>query len=442
MNGVSDIAALTTGEQQPADVEARSAPATSPRPAPRLTIGLFVTSTRPASPSQARLQQSIFQGLAALAGETFDFVALSFDEEAEDDLPFPHVTIRTRGRWAGLGRRLMAGAAEAARAAWRFTGASGGRTLAALERWSTVEPAHFRQLRELNVRLLWNVNQHALETPTPFVRTIWEANHRIHSMYPEYAYARYGFDGVDGGMAASLARASYVVTGTETGKGQIVRMLGVHESKVRVIPFPAPRLPPSSPYPPPTERFILYPARFWPHKNHVVILEALALLRVQGRDLRCVFTGADGGTLRHVMDYAERLGVRDLVDWRGQVSDAELAALYATAWSLVYASAVGPDNLPPLEAMTLGCPVITADAPGAREQYGEAALFFPPTDEQALVARLTELGDDGLRAGLIRRGSALASARTGKAYAAQMLSLLGEFAKVARAWERCDSPVW
>ena len=440
---MSDVAVRTSDEQRPTVAATRPAPAPKRRAAATPTIGLFVTSTRPASPSQARLQQSIFQGLRALADDRFDFVVLSFDAKGADDLPFRHEQIRTRRRWADIGHGLAAGGAGGALALWRFLGATGGRTLRTLERWAVVEPAHFRQLRTLNVRLLWNVNQHALETPTPFVRTIWEANHRIHSMYPEYAYARYGFDGVDGGMADSLARASYVVTGTETGKNQLVRMLGVHESKVRVIPFPAPRLPPAAAsYSPATDRFILYPARFWPHKNHVVILEALALLRDQGRDLRSVFTGADGGMLRYVMDYAERLGVRDLVDWRGQVSDAELAALYSTAWALVYASAVGPDNLPPLEAMALGCPVIAADAPGAREQYGEAALFFPPTDEHALVARLTALGDDGVRAGLIRRGSALASARTGNAYAAAMLAILDEFAKVARAWERCDSVVW
>jgi len=420
------------------------APARSP-PAEPITIGVFVTSTAPTSPSQARLQRSIFEGLRELADRRFEFVVLSFDARPAADLPWRHVTIRTRGRWAGAGRRLAAGAAHLARSTWRLMGATGGRTLAALERAARVEPAHFQQLRELNVRLLWNVNQHALETPTPFIRTIWEANHRIHSMYPEYSHARYGFEGVDAGMAASLARASYVVTGTEVGKDQIVRMLGVHEGKVRVIPFPAPDLSgmAAGGAPPPLGRFILYPSRFWPHKNHVVIVEALALLRARGVDLPCVFTGADGGTLDHVLRAADRLGVRDLIDHRGQVTDAELAALYRAAWAMVYASAVGPDNLPPLEAMALRCPVIAADAPGVREQLDDAALFFPPTDETALADRLLDLAAaPAARETLIERGVALTADRTGARYAAALLDIFGEFAKVARAWERCDSEVW
>jgi glycosyltransferase involved in cell wall biosynthesis len=132
--------------------------------------------------------------------------------------------------------------------------------------------------------------------------------------------------------------------------------------------------------------------------------------------------------------------VRDLIDYRGRVSEAELGALYAGAWALTYASGVGPDNLPPLDAMALGCPVITADVPGAEDQFGEAALRFHPTDEAALVAQLLRLDrEPGLRDELIRRGSALAARLPPEGYVASVLEILDEFAKVARAWERCDS---
>ena len=59
---------------------------------------------------------------------------------------------------------------------------------------------------------------HSLAT----IRTVWEANHRIHPMFPEYSYARFTFDGLDRNMAYSLARASYVVVGTKEGKQQVV----------------------------------------------------------------------------------------------------------------------------------------------------------------------------------------------------------------------------
>jgi len=89
-----------------------------------------------------------------------------------------------------------------------------------------------------------------------------------------------------------------------------------------------------------------------------------------------VFSGADEGNLSYILKHAEALGVREQVDYRGRVSDEALLALYRGALALVFASAVAPDNLQPLEAMALGCPVIAADVPGAREQYGDAALFL------------------------------------------------------------------
>jgi glycosyltransferase involved in cell wall biosynthesis len=265
-------------------------------------------------------------------------------------------------------------------------------------------------------------------------------------MFPEYSYARYGFDTLDDGMAASLARASYVITGTMEGKRQLVEMLGVDTAKVRVIPFPAPSLPNANPRlaSTPSVSYILYPSRFWPHKNHVVIVESLKLLRRDHDiELPCIFTGADHGNLSYVLAYAERLGVRDLIHYRGEVTEQELAALYEGALALVYASAVGPDNLPPLEAMGLGCPVITADVPGAREQYGDAALYFGPTDERRLVEHiLTAMRDEAMRRRQIARGKAHIAGLTAEKYAASAMTIFDEFAAVARAWERCDNVFW
>jgi glycosyltransferase involved in cell wall biosynthesis len=410
------------------------------KPANRLTVGIFVTTVRPHSPSQARLQARMLEGLRASGADRHEFVVLSNDAAPDPDLGWPHHVLRRRGRWSAAVRRAGARIAGALAGLGRLAGVSGGRTLARLDQWRRAEPAHYQQLRDLNVRIVWNMHHHALTTPTPFIRTIWDVNQRILPMYPEYAYVRYGFEGLDAGLAESLARASYVITGTAEGRRQLVELYGTDHRKIRIVPFLAPVLPVGEAAGV-DGRYILYPSRFWPHKNHVVVLEALHILRARhGLDLKCVFAGSDGGNLDYVMRYAERLGVRDLIDYRGRVSEEELGALYAGAWALTYASGVGPDNLPPLEAMALGCPVITADVPGAEDQFGEAALRFPPTDEAALAAQLMRLDrEPGLREELIRRGSALAARLPLEGYVAAVLEILDEFAKVARAWERCDS---
>ena len=95
--------------------------------------------------------------------------------------------------------------------------------------------------------------------------------------------------------------------------------------------------------------YLFYPARFWPHKNHVVILAAMKILQDKWNiKLPCVFSGAEQGNLEYVLSYAEKLGVREQIEYLGVVPDEDLAFLYKGALALVYASAVGPGQYAPL----------------------------------------------------------------------------------------------
>ena len=62
--------------------------------------------------------------------------------------------------------------------------------------------------------------------------------------------------------------------------------------------------------------------------------------------------------------------------------------LYTNAFSLVYPSFFGPENMPPLEAFALGCPVIASEVSGAKEQLGNAAILFDPRDENDLARKI------------------------------------------------------
>jgi glycosyltransferase involved in cell wall biosynthesis len=63
----------------------------------------------------------------------------------------------------------------------------------------------------------------------------------------------------------------------------------------------------------------------------------------------------------------------------------------ASSRAKIFLSYFGPDNFPPLEAFVLGCPVIAADVPGAREQIGEAALLFDPSNPSDIAAKIESL---------------------------------------------------
>ena len=77
------------------------------------------------------------------------------------------------------------------------------------------------------------------------------------------------------------------------------------------------------------DRFLVYPANLWPHKNHHRLVEALA--RARDRELGLVLTGRDYGRLEALMAEASSLGVRHRVLHLGYVERDALPALYRLA---------------------------------------------------------------------------------------------------------------
>jgi len=408
-----------------------------------MNIGVYVKTLQPATPARTRFQESILEGLKQLNAPQFHFVVLSdaIPPEFKDGPQISYVAIARPPRGEGVARRWKLLTGGIARRALRMLGADSSPSYKRLTQWLAYEPAYFQQLRELDIRLIWNLNIDVMHAFVPFIMVVWDSNHRIHSMFPEFSYVGDSYKWYDR-YAPLLERASYVIVGTEQGKQEVVEIFGVYPGKIRVIPFPTPTLPdraqggPDSIRPP----YVFYPARFWPHKNHAVLVHALKSLRDRwGIVLHCVFSGIDDGNLGYVMRIAENLGVRAQIEYLGNVSLEQLADLYRNATALVYCSAVGPDNFPPLEAMSVGCPVITADVAGAREQYGDAAMFFDRTNEAQLAECIKRLLDDAeLRKTLIRKGLQRAARWTPLDYANSVLKVLDEFALIARTWERCD----
>lgn len=111
----------------------------------------------------------------------------------------------------------------------------------------------------------------------------------------------------------------------------------------------------------------------------------------------------------------------------GRVSDGELKALYGRAACFVFPSRYEGFGLPPLEAMTCGCPVIAANAASLPEVCGDAALYFDPDDPEGLaraVVRMTE--DEDLRDELRARGVERARRFGWRRSAVALLDLLDE----------------
>jgi glycosyltransferase involved in cell wall biosynthesis len=168
--------------------------------------------------------------------------------------------------------------------------------------------------------------------------------------------------------------------------------------------------------------YLLYPANFWPHKNHRRLFEALRLR--PNLNVRLVCTGAPNALMQALAREAEPLGVV----FAGYVSPAELAGLLQSCAGLVFPSLYEGFGMPVLEAMALGKPVLCSNVTSLPEVAGNAAIYFDPASpEQIATAIETLQHEHPLVAELVRLGRVRARAfGTARDMAGRYLALFHE----------------
>jgi glycosyltransferase involved in cell wall biosynthesis len=155
------------------------------------------------------------------------------------------------------------------------------------------------------------------------------------------------------------------------------------------------------------------------HKNLTALTSAAALLGPRGLTL-AVAGAADPAVFRAGGGPAADAGLI-----LGRVTDAELRALYENALCLIFPSRYEGFGLPPLEAMTCGCPVVAAHAGAVPEVCAEAALWFDPLRPETLAEALERLLDEeGLAAGMRAAGLKRAALYTWEKAALTLLRLV------------------
>ena len=225
---------------------------------------------------------------------------------------------------------------------------------------------------------------------TPTVQTLLDLQHlELPTLFP-FAERRFRALAYD----RAVRSADQVVVISEWVRERTIERLGLDPARVHSIHLAVDHARFTADPTVERERFLLYPARPWPHKNHARLFEAFALLRRAQPDLRLVLTGTGH----------DDAGLPAGVEVRGSLSVDELVGLYRKAACLVFPSLYEGFGLPPVEAMACGCPVAASQAGSLPEVCGDAAVLFDPADPEAIaagveeaLARAAELSVAGLR---------------------------------------------
>ncbi|WP_204378213.1 glycosyltransferase family 4 protein [Tardiphaga robiniae] len=154
-------------------------------------------------------------------------------------------------------------------------------------------------------------------------------------------------------------------------------------------------------------QYLIYPANFWKHKNHEMLLTAFGIARSNGLDnnIRLVCTGAPGARQQWLKEAAEGFGLGNYVLFPGYLANAELLTLITNSVGVIFPSLYEGFGLPVIEAMATGVPVACSNVTSLPEVAGDAAILFDPRVPDDIARALTALAHDKeLTSRLVRAG--------------------------------------
>ena len=148
-----------------------------------------------------------------------------------------------------------------------------------------------------------------------------------------------------------------------------------------------------------TGRYFHVPNQFWAHKNHRVIVEALALLKATGIQAQVLATGntIDSRQPQHfaqLMEHARRLGVTGMFKILGVVPYEDLVGLMRHASALINPSLFEGWSTSVEEAKSLGKQIVLSNIPVHIEQSPERRIYFDPGNAAELATHLARIQQD------------------------------------------------
>ncbi len=211
----------------------------------------------------------------------------------------------------------------------------------------------------------------------------------------------------DANFLEVTSRSNPLVLSSEDAKCDLERFYPDHRCRVEVVHFVSYIEPEIRAVTPEVEtavrekfhlgrKYIYLPNQFWQHKNHLVAVQAIEILRRQGRlkEYDFVFTGnledyrnpAYIDRLKEIMQAPE---VKDCIRLLGFVDRTEQLAIMKQACFIVQPSLCEGWGTVLEDAKVLDKTVLLSDIPVHREQKNEKCHLFP-ADSPKELARLME----------------------------------------------------
>ena len=212
----------------------------------------------------------------------------------------------------------------------------------------------------------------------------------IHDMTHEVIPRFFKFNETEKKMKACHA-ADAIICISENTKLDLIKIFKIKEKKIHVI-YAAGSLPLlklNGHHNPFKFDYFLYVGSREKYKNFFVVLKAFELGKFKNQNLHLVCYGGSTPSLvdlKFIIDHELTNHVHFL-----EGDDIYLSKVYQHAIALLYSSFYEGFGIPPLEAMSQGCPVISSNTSSIPEVVGDAGIMFNPHDHQELISHMNSI---------------------------------------------------
>jgi glycosyltransferase involved in cell wall biosynthesis len=185
--------------------------------------------------------------------------------------------------------------------------------------------------------------------------------------------------------------------------------------------------------------YFFFPANFWPHKNHIRLIEAYSRYRSSQREnfLDLVFTGDIEKLESELKNIVYKSKYSSSIHFLGFLEQQELIAVWQGCEVLIFPSLYEGFGIPLLEAMWFGKPIICSNINSLVEVGGNAALYFNPYDSEEIAKVMNIIDcDNSIKCELVKLGrerlSIFSKSSMAKSYLKVFEDLLQQFSLVIR----------
>jgi len=158
------------------------------------------------------------------------------------------------------------------------------------------------------------------------------------------------------------------------------------------------------------EQFVFYPAQHWQHKNHLTLLKAILQLKKEGLKIPIVLTGSLKTKGVNLVADSEKLGIRNLVTFLGNIPFEDILKIYKLARIVCIPSLHESNSLPLMEALISGTATLASDIePNVEINSAGAITIFKQLDNIDLAEKMKNLFEENdLREEKVKKGLEIA----------------------------------